>query len=419
MLTRSLARLFPLALLLCATPALAGDPSLAELRKGHKTKIVVTKKDAEAAPKPEAPFLKLVKYPGPLGEMAAWMSVPGHEGHKHPAIVWVTGGFPSGGIGSSAWERSDYDNDQSAKSYRYNDMIVMYPWLRGDGGNPGKQEGFYGEVDDVIAAAKFLAKQPGVDPKRIYLGGHSTGGTLALLVAGMNAFPFKGVFAFGPADDPFGYGPETVYHDPKDAREIKLRAPLTIVNAIDVPTVVIEGAGGNADSLESLRKASKNPKLTFAKIEGADHFSVLRPINDAIAKVLGKLGEKDALPFTEASLQQAFSGAIRARAEASDIQTLARVRSAGVELRKPQTVRWYLLSRGKMLIKAGEAAAKAKGFTTGEIESHKDRNGKPYFLVRIKKTITLTKLAELLDASATARAIVKEQGLIYDGWDVE
>ena len=30
---------------------------------------------------------------------------------------------------------------------------------------------------------RFLAAQPYVDPARIYLGGHSTGGTLALLVA--------------------------------------------------------------------------------------------------------------------------------------------------------------------------------------------------------------------------------------------
>ena len=60
---------------------------------------------------------------------------------------------------------------------------MMFPGLRGTSGNPGTQESFLGEVDDVLAAADFLRKVDYVDPSRIYLGGHSTGGTLALLVA--------------------------------------------------------------------------------------------------------------------------------------------------------------------------------------------------------------------------------------------
>ena len=49
--------------------------------------------------------------------------------------------------------------------------------------SPGRVEFCAGEVDDVLAAARFLATQPYVDTNRIYLGGHSTGGTLALLVS--------------------------------------------------------------------------------------------------------------------------------------------------------------------------------------------------------------------------------------------
>jgi dipeptidyl aminopeptidase/acylaminoacyl peptidase len=55
--------------------------------------------------------------------------------------------------------------------------------LRGGNDNPGRREGFLGEVDDVLAAADHLSKLPHIDPTQIYLGGHSTGGTLALLVA--------------------------------------------------------------------------------------------------------------------------------------------------------------------------------------------------------------------------------------------
>ena len=70
---------------------------------------------------------------------------------------------------------------------------MMFPSLRGGNDNPGNKEGFLGEVDDVLAAADFLSKQEFVDPNRIYLGGHSTGGTLVLLVAACsNKFPRAG-----------------------------------------------------------------------------------------------------------------------------------------------------------------------------------------------------------------------------------
>jgi hypothetical protein len=40
---------------------------------------------------------------------------------------------------------------------------MMFPSLRGGNDNPGAREGFYGEVDDVVAASEFLARQPYVD----------------------------------------------------------------------------------------------------------------------------------------------------------------------------------------------------------------------------------------------------------------
>ena len=61
------------------------------------------------------------------------------------------------------------------------ESIMMFPTLRGGNTNPGAREYLLGEVDDVLAAAEHLARLPYVDPQRIYLGGHSTGGTLALL----------------------------------------------------------------------------------------------------------------------------------------------------------------------------------------------------------------------------------------------
>lgn len=55
--------------------------------------------------------------------------------------------------------------------------------VRGENGNPGHFEFFYGEAEDAVAAGRYLATLPRVDPKRIYITGHSAGGTLALLAA--------------------------------------------------------------------------------------------------------------------------------------------------------------------------------------------------------------------------------------------
>ena len=115
--------------------------------------------------------------------MKALLTPPRDPKTQQPAMVWITGGFPSGGIGESAWKAVDPKNDQSAKAYRHAGLVMMYPTLRGSYGNPGVQEAFLGEVDDVLAAVEYLSKLEYVDPKQIYLGGHSTGGTLALLVA--------------------------------------------------------------------------------------------------------------------------------------------------------------------------------------------------------------------------------------------
>lgn len=62
-------------------------------------------------------------------------------------------------------------------------MAMLFPTLRGGNDNPGQREYFWGEVQDVAAAILQAAQLPYVDPARIYLGGHSTGATLALLTA--------------------------------------------------------------------------------------------------------------------------------------------------------------------------------------------------------------------------------------------
>jgi dipeptidyl aminopeptidase/acylaminoacyl peptidase len=50
----------------------------------------------------------------------------------------------------------------------------------------------------VIAAGQYLATLPYVDPARIYLAGHSVGGTLALLASEMPS-PYAAIAAYSGA----------------------------------------------------------------------------------------------------------------------------------------------------------------------------------------------------------------------------
>lgn len=184
---------------------------------------------------------------------------------------------------------------------------MMFPSLRGGNENPGEVESFFGEVDDVIAAAEFLAEQPYVDPERIYLGGHSTGGTLALLVA-ESTDRFRAVFAFGPVEDVNYYGDDYLAFDTSIRREGELRAPIRWLHCITTPVFLLEGEDdANGDSVLAMLRTSKNPLVNGFVIPKADHFSVLAPVNQLIAgKLLQDTGETVNIAFTAEELAALF-----------------------------------------------------------------------------------------------------------------
>ncbi len=266
----------------CTCDRSAEAETLADARQGHTTHLLRQTKSPDALVRPPAGF-ELAYYPAPLGRFPAYVTTaPNHAG-KHPAIVWISGGFDNG-IGDSPWAPATPDNDQSARAFPKAGIITMYPSLRGGNNNPGYLEGLYGEVDDVIAAGKYLASRPDVDPKRIYLGGHSTGGMLVLLTAEASSI-FRAVFAFGPISRIEEYSPDDLPFDTNDNEETSLRSPLLYLSAITSPTFVFEGTASpsNIEAVRELCSNCDNAHVHFYQLPGLTHFSELAPVTPVIA----------------------------------------------------------------------------------------------------------------------------------------
>ena len=286
-LPKALVALAAAGCLLGAAAAQEADSpqTLAQARAGQAANATGKARQLDKPETPPVSWMKLVGSPGPLGTMAGYLAgVPETEGRR-PAIIWISGGNTAIG---DFWSPQPRANDQSAAAFREAGMVVFYPAVRGLNGNPGQIESYFGELDDLVAATRWLKAQPFVDPDKVYLGGHSSGGTMALL-ASEYAAEWAGVVAFGPVTDPQFYGNGLWGVQPvrkKDVAGQRLRAPITWLDSITAPTLVLEGRKGNAGDIAAFAAANRNPKARFHVVEGCSHFSILRPASELIAPAM-------------------------------------------------------------------------------------------------------------------------------------
>lgn len=264
--------------------SISPQQTLRDAREGFETTIVKSGPSYGAPDSPAGSDFDLVDYDSPVGPLAAYVTRNPGDGRPHPAIVWITGG-DNNSIGD-VWTPNDRANDQSASAFRKAGCVMMFPSQRGGNDNPGQREGFYGEVDDILAATDHLAALPYVDPEQIYLGGHSTGGTMALLV-GECSDRYRGVFALGPVAAAAQYGGDFVYCDVHDQHEMALRAPLFWLHCVTTPLYVFEGAEqGNWDAIQMMVDENTNPQIRFFKVPGHDHFSLIAPLTERLAAMV-------------------------------------------------------------------------------------------------------------------------------------
>lgn len=282
-----------------------GSQSFAEAHDAFRTTLAREDNDSYEIPAPPEGVFDLVHYASKVGDLAAYVSSDPGDGQKHPMIIWVVGGWGNG-IDDFPWCYPEWDNDQTASAFWQAGVLTMYPSFRGGSGNPGYYETLFGEVDDIVSAYEYAASLPYVDPDRIYLGGHSTGGTRALLAAEYTD-KFRSVFCFGAVDEIQYHNNSQFTFDTDIQEEYIMRSPVYWLDNVKTPTFLIEGSEGNAANLENIRKTSENDNIHCYVIDGQDHFSVLAPITRLLAqKILDDTGEQPSISITQEELEMAM-----------------------------------------------------------------------------------------------------------------
>ena len=180
--------------------------------------------EGEALEKPDD--AEEVEYRSGGLRLKAYLSRVPDNGRKRPAVLVLHGGFA---FGVGQWTM--------ARSFRNAGFVVMMPVLRGENGQTGDFTLFYDEVDDVLAAADVLAALPSVDASRIYVCGHSVGGTLTLLATmASNRFPAAASFSGSPDLDSYlRVSRVKVPFDAADLREVRLRSPVAYATSFKCP----------------------------------------------------------------------------------------------------------------------------------------------------------------------------------------
>jgi dipeptidyl aminopeptidase/acylaminoacyl peptidase len=236
------------------------DDDYSKVRSQFRTKLKRKGSSPQSwtAAKPPAGVSEIEYVSGEL-RLKAWVNRPVAEGPKRPAVLFLHGGFAFGAP-------DDWDVSQA---YRDAGFIVMTPMLRGENGQAGAFSFYYDEVDDVLAAAAYLRKQPYVDADRLYLAGPSAGGTLVLLSA-MASKHFRAAASFSAMPDQVLFckhakgARRDVPLDLTDLKELEVRSPLAYAASLKCPTRIYYG------SKEPYLVATSQMTAKVAKGKGLD-----------------------------------------------------------------------------------------------------------------------------------------------------
>jgi dienelactone hydrolase len=229
----------------------------AEVRGRFKTRLMWRgPSPQEWQPTKLRPDAQEVIFPSGDLRLKAWVNPPPDgEQAKKPAVLFLHGGF--------AFDVTDWDQ---AAPFRHAGFVVLTPWLRGENGQPGSFSLFYDEVDDVLAAAEYLAEQPYVDADRLYVAGHHAGGTLTLLAA-MASPRFRAAASFSGSPDQLLFAqsqPGFVPFNANNLLEYQMRSPVAYAASFKCPVRLYLG------NQESLLRGPSRRTAELAREKGLD-----------------------------------------------------------------------------------------------------------------------------------------------------
>ncbi|AYG58454.1 alpha/beta hydrolase family protein [Rhizobium jaguaris] len=210
-------------------------------------------------------------------ELVAWVSRYERTPKPKPAVLFLHGG---NAIGQGHW--------LLMKPYIDAGYIVMIPSMRGENGQKGNFSGFYDEVADVLAATNRLRHLPGVDPHRLFLAGHSVGGTLAMLAA-MSTKHFRAATPMSGNPDAFAFFhryPEDIRFNAKNPREFQMRSAICYAHSFKCPLKVTHASEeANIDprlALLAKRALAGGVKMELATVQGSHNSALPGEIEQSI-----------------------------------------------------------------------------------------------------------------------------------------
>jgi acetyl esterase/lipase len=230
------------------------------------------------------PGVRQIEYPSGGLKLKGWQSADPGDGKRRPGVVYLHGGWA---FGAEDW--------RDAAPFADAGFVLFMPMLRAENGNPGIYESFYGEVDDAIAAGKYVACLPSVDGDNVFLAGHSVGAVLTTLVAMMPS-RYKAAAALSGYVDMESWvarSPEAhVPYDRTNPEEVRVRNPMAFASSLRCPlTLYVEPVMRrvNEPLARSARQAGKECELVVVP---GDHLTMVAPaVKRAIEQFRARAGQ--------------------------------------------------------------------------------------------------------------------------------
>jgi dipeptidyl aminopeptidase/acylaminoacyl peptidase len=256
----------------------AREDDLAAARKSFVTKLEVRGPAPQRFKNEQPPRgVREVEYPSGGLKLKGWLSAAPTDGKRHPAVVFLHGGF--------AFAAEDWADAAPLAAAGF---VLFAPTFRGENGNPGAYESFFGEVDDALAAGRYVSALPYVDDTRVFVAGHSSGAVLTCLTAMMPS-PYKAAAALDGSVDmeswaKFSPGPLVPYN-PSDPEEVRLRNPMAFVASLRCPLTLYAGEGARAVNEALAARAQRLGKRCDLVLVHGDHAAMVAPaVQKAIAQ---------------------------------------------------------------------------------------------------------------------------------------